>query len=121
MVGCCCVVTSSLLVANEGFPSPHAGGYFTARGWSRFDKILGKKFYLKKNRYCCSFCFHYTVIYLYTRNLLYRSSCSQVDLSLCMVGARLWQLLAGSWVSPGLSMAIPPWLVPYGSFNSWPP
>ena len=36
-----------------------------------------------------------------------------------MVGARLWQQLVGSWVSPRLSMEIPPCLVAYGSFISW--
>ena len=33
------------LAADERFTSPCTGGYFTARGWSRKNKILGNKFY----------------------------------------------------------------------------
>ena len=56
------IVNSFSVVTDEGFPSPRAGGFFTARGWSRFGKILGKNSLFQK-ALSLQFCFQYIVIY----------------------------------------------------------
>ena len=43
------IENSFSFAADEGFPSPRAGGRFTARGWSRFSKNLGKNSLFQKS------------------------------------------------------------------------
>ena len=57
------LVNSFFFAADEGFNPHRAGDFFTARGWSCFSKILGKKFYFKFvivavlfSKHSCLFC-----------------------------------------------------------------
>ena len=50
------------LAADEKLTPTHAGGSFTARGWSRFSEILGKNYYFIISL-SLQFCFQYIVVY----------------------------------------------------------